>query len=65
MSILWGIVRPIALSSGLGEGLQRGFIAIPNIRITSESIRIRVLPEALERPATGDSADRSAVSSQR
>lgn len=57
MSILWGIVRPIALSSGLGKCLQGSFTAIPNIRITSEAIRIRVLPEALERPATGDSAD--------
>ena len=48
----------------LGKSLQRILITIPQIRITAVGVRVRVLPEALVRPASRNSANGASVLSK-
>jgi len=46
------------------KGLERVLVAIPDIRITTVTVGIRVLPEALVWPATRHGADGASILSQ-
>lgn len=40
----------------LGEGLQIIFTSVPDVRVPTVAVGVRVLPEALVRPSTGHRA---------